>query len=93
LNNTGSCDVLVNLLQTREDAAKLRLSVDTSAKNDSTLYTVPNFIEKIMDQCQTVYVKHEKIASEEFVKDSVFRGLVWEMVELQVSSMIGLVAS
>jgi hypothetical protein len=67
--------------------------VDTSAKNNPTLFTVQEFIKMIMDQCQAVYLKHKNIPSEEFVKDSVFRGLVWEMVELQVSSMIGLVAS
>jgi hypothetical protein len=37
-----------------------------------------------MEQCDKVFLKHQDIPAEAYIKDSVFRGLVWEMVELQV---------
>ncbi len=76
------------LLQTREEAASKRMELDKTAVNKPDLYTVPNFMAKIIEQCQKVYLNHEKIPPEAYIKDSIFRGLVWEMVELQVSSFI-----
>jgi hypothetical protein len=75
---------LLFLLQAREEIAAKRLLVDNTAKNNPTQYTVQKFIEKIMDQCQKVYLNHESIKPEAYIADSVFRGLVWEMVELKV---------
>ncbi len=79
---------MFNLQQSREDFAANRLTLDPTAKTNTTLYTVQNFMEKIMDQCKNVYLKHESMPAEAYIKDSVFRGLVWEMVELQVSSYL-----
>lgn len=42
------------------------------------------FTDKIVQQCQNVLVRHEGVPPEDYIKDGVFRGLVWEMVELQV---------
>ena len=91
MSDSFSCtsEMCAYLLQTREDAASHRLSLDKTAHNDPTLYTVQNFIGKIMEQCQTVYSKHFLKLPEEFIEDSVYRGLVWEMVELQVSTASG----
>ena len=76
------------LPQAREDVATIRLDSDSTAKQKPGQYTVQNFMAKIMDQCQKVYLNHESILPEAYIKDSVYRGLVWEMVELQVSSFI-----
>lgn len=76
-------DEIMNELQMREDKAMKRLMLDITARENPTCYTVQNFIAKIMEQCQNVYLKHERIQPEEYIKDSAFRGLVWEMVELQ----------
>jgi hypothetical protein len=64
------------------------LSKDTTAPKNPALYTVENLIAKIMDQCQKVYLKHESMPPEVYIKDSVFRGLVWEMVELKVNPFL-----
>ncbi len=79
--------------QMREDKAMKRLMLDITARENPTCYTVQNFIAKIMEQCQNVYLKHERIQPEEYIKDSAFRGLVWEMVELQVRTFIGLTST
>ncbi len=74
------------LRQKHEDDATKRLSIDNTAPKNAALYTVENFIAKIVEQCQKVYSKHESIPPESYIQDGVFRGLVWEMVELQVNS-------
>jgi hypothetical protein len=75
-------------LQSRETDATKRLSLDPTAQKNPVLYTFPKFIEKIMDQCQKVFSRHERLPPEAYIKDCTFRGLVWEMVELQVCSCI-----
>ena len=76
--------MLGGLLQLREEAAANRLSIDKTASKNKDLYTVENFISKIMDQCQLVFLRHKSMPPEAYIKDSIFRGLVWEMVELKV---------
>ena len=61
--------------------ADLRLSNDKSKEGN---HTVAGFVNRIVEQCKDVLSKHAAVNESEYVKDSIFRGLVLEMLDVKL---------
>mmetsp|Transcript_39867 Transcript_39867/g.106441 ORF Transcript_39867/g.106441 Transcript_39867/m.106441 type:complete len:994 (-) Transcript_39867:405-3386(-) len=71
-----------------EDGTKVvtkRYEADTKAVNANI--RPKDFVDKIVKQCWEIYSRHNKINHKYFLDDSVFRQLVFEMVEVKAMAM------
>jgi hypothetical protein len=62
------------------EKAEKRLEMDKS-RDDS--HSVTSFIQRIVQQCQAVYSRHESTSTADFNNDNKFRSLVLEMVTVK----------